>query len=210
MTKCLPFSDRYDEDGRLFIVEEEYELDALENSSEKPVGHKTKGSLLLLVVLVIQVVDLIFAVDSVTAKISQYDDIFINFSSSAFAMLCLRSCYYIIRDMVDMFKYLKFGVAAILFFIGVKLMIAHWIEIEPWISLMVILLSLVFTVVFSFVAARFESGIAPMRDDEDADKSNACAEPATPDERGDEVGRVDGVAVDQVRPEIVGNDLGEE
>ena len=104
-----------------------------------------------------------------------------------------RSCYYIIRDMVDMFKYLKFGVAAILFFIGVKLMIAHWIEIEPWISLMVILLSLVFTVVFSFVAARFESGIAPMRDDEDADKSNACAEPVTPDERGDEVGRVDGV-----------------
>ena len=50
-----------------------------------------EGSLLLLVVLVLQVVDLIFAVDSVTAKISQYDDIFINFSSSAFAMLCLRS-----------------------------------------------------------------------------------------------------------------------
>jgi tellurite resistance protein TerC len=213
MTKCLPFSDQYDEGGRLFIVEEDGGRDALGKPSEQPVG-RTKGSLLLLVVLVLQVVDLLFAVDSVTAKISQYDDIFINFSSSAFAMLCLRSCYYVIRDMVDLFKYLRYGVAAILFFIGVKLMIAHWIEIASGISLMVILLALVGTVVFSYVAVRFESDAAPLGDDEEEEDAKsipdaeADASPLPREGRSD--GDDEGIELVEVRvdvsPEKVGNE----
>ncbi|KAF4710711.1 hypothetical protein FOZ63_003124, partial [Perkinsus olseni] len=68
-----------------------------------------KATLLLMVVIVLGVVDVLFAVDSVTAKISQYDDMFINFSSSIFAMLTLRSLYFLVMYLSDLFVLMKYG-----------------------------------------------------------------------------------------------------
>lgn len=117
--------------------------------AEKP---RLRGTMLLLVVLVLQVVDLIFAVDSVTAKIAEYDDIFINFSSSAFAMLCLRSMYFVLKGMLKYFRFLKYGVAMILVAIGVKLIVNPWFKIPEEYSLAgicgVFLFSMILSAIF--------------------------------------------------------------
>jgi len=142
MVKYLPFSDSYDDAGKLIVKEE------TEN------GVATRGTMLLQVVCVLQVVDLIFAVDSVTAKISEYDDIFVNFSSSAFAMLCLRSCYYIVAYFITIFKLLKYGVGVILAFIGVKLIVGKWVELPATLSCAVIVLIFAVSIAASVYYAR--------------------------------------------------------
>ncbi|KAF4678791.1 hypothetical protein FOZ60_016106 [Perkinsus olseni] len=88
-----------------------------------------KATLLLMVVIVLGVVDVLFAVDSVTAKISQYDDMFINFSSSIFAMLTLRSLYFLVMYLSDLFVLMKYGIALILVLVGLQLLLASYIDI---------------------------------------------------------------------------------
>jgi len=97
-----------------------------------------RGTLLLLVVVVLQVVDVLFAVDSVTAKLAEHDGVFVNFSSSAFAMLCLRSLYFVLARLLRYFRFLKYGVACILVLIGVKLAVSHWVALPETASLAVI------------------------------------------------------------------------
>lgn len=155
MSRNLPLTPTYDDSGALFVqatsgkdaVLSESVVTvsgASKNDVEKHVGCSStekpslRGTMLLLVVLVLQVVDLIFAVDSVTAKIAEYDDIFINFSSSALAMLCLRSMYFVLNGMLKYFRFLKYGVAMILIMIGVKLMVNPWFKVPEEYSLCVI------------------------------------------------------------------------
>merc|ERR1719453_2229451 len=116
------------------------EVGAAGKSGTSAAGRETRlrGTMLLLVVVVLQVVDLLFAVDSVTAKISEYDNTFLNFSSSAFAMLCLRSMYFVLTRLLKYFRFLQYGVASILALIGVKLMVSKWVEIESFYSLVTI------------------------------------------------------------------------
>ncbi|KAF4691024.1 hypothetical protein FOZ60_016387 [Perkinsus olseni] len=82
-----------------------------------------------MVVIVLGVVDVLFAVDSVTAKISQYDDMFINFSSSIFAMLTLRSLFFLVMYLSDLFVLMKYGIALILVLVGLQLLLASYIDI---------------------------------------------------------------------------------
>ncbi|KAF4737816.1 hypothetical protein FOZ62_004155, partial [Perkinsus olseni] len=82
-----------------------------------------------MVVIVLGVVDVLFAVDSVTAKISQYDDMFINFSSSIFAMPTLRSLYFLVMYLSDLFVLMKYGIALILVLVGLQLLLASYIDI---------------------------------------------------------------------------------
>merc|ERR1712014_104424 len=78
----------------------------------------------------------VFAIDSVTAKVamvSQFDDridLVLNFTSSAFTMLTLRSLYFLIASLVPMFRFMKYGVGIILILIGFRLMFSRLIEIS--------------------------------------------------------------------------------
>merc|ERR1712151_98765 len=95
-----------------------------------------KATLLFIVVITLGVVDLIFAVDSVAAKVamvSQFDDridLALNFTSSAFTMLTLRSLYFLIASLVHVFRLLKYGVGLILILIGLRLMLSKYIQIS--------------------------------------------------------------------------------
>jgi tellurite resistance protein TerC len=84
---------------------------------------KRVGTLLLLVLIVINVVDLVFAVDSIPAIIGITTDPFIVYTSNIFAILGLRTFYFLLVEMAQKFHYLKYGLAFVLTFIGVKMLL---------------------------------------------------------------------------------------
>jgi tellurite resistance protein TerC len=84
---------------------------------------------LFLVLLVIEFTDVVFAVDSIPAILAITDDAFIVYTSNVFAILGLRSLYFALAGMADVFHYLKYGLSAILVFVGGK-MLAHAITVE--------------------------------------------------------------------------------
>jgi len=183
ITRCLPLTDQYDPTGALFarmpiassqgpgapasvigvtngtdaapddIVELGISPTPTSASSQET---QLRGTMLFLVVVVLGVIDVIFAVDSVTAKIAEYDSTFINFSSSAFAMLCLRSMYFILTRMLKYFRLLKYGVAAILCLIGIKLIISKWVKIAESYSLAAICGVFFISMVLSVVCPQAE------------------------------------------------------
>jgi tellurite resistance protein TerC len=79
---------------------------------------------MFLVLVVIEITDLIFAVDSIPAVLAISSDVFIVFTSNIFAIMGLRSMYFLLADIIDRFVYLKYGLAVILTFVGVKMVIA--------------------------------------------------------------------------------------
>jgi tellurite resistance protein TerC len=93
---------------------------------------------MLLVVLVIESSDLIFAVDSIPAIFAITTDPFIVFSSNIFAILGLRALYFVLAGMAKHFDYLKPGIIFILFFVAVKMLIADFVKVPEWLSLAVI------------------------------------------------------------------------
>mmetsp|Transcript_97612 Transcript_97612/g.248018 ORF Transcript_97612/g.248018 Transcript_97612/m.248018 type:complete len:506 (-) Transcript_97612:50-1567(-) len=105
----------------------------------KPARLKRKASLLLLVVIAVWVVDLVFAVDSVASKLASVSDVFLNCSSSAFAMLSLRSLYFIMESLTRTFQMLKYGISAILVLIGLKLVFSGWVDVPNGLTFVVIL-----------------------------------------------------------------------
>jgi len=104
---------------------------------------------LFVVVIMIEVSDLIFAVDSIPAILAISDDSFIVYTSNVFAILGLRSLYFALAGIEKFFKYLKYGLAVILIFVGVKMCIADWYKIPIEISLSFI----VFTLGLSLIAS---------------------------------------------------------
>ncbi len=93
---------------------------------------------LFAVLLLVEATDVIFAVDSVPAVLAVSREQFIVFSSNAFAILGLRALFFLLADMHARFTYLQQGLALILAFVGVKMLIAHWYHIPTPISLGVI------------------------------------------------------------------------
>ncbi len=89
-------------------------------------------------VLVIEMSDLIFAVDSIPAVLSITQDTFLVYSSNIFAIIGLRSLYFLLSGMAGKFPYLKYGISVILFFVGVKMFISHHFKIPVVASLGVI------------------------------------------------------------------------
>ncbi|HVG38484.1 MAG TPA: TerC family protein [Pyrinomonadaceae bacterium] len=86
------------------------------------------GTLLLLVLVIVEVTDLVFAVDSIPAIFSVTRDTFIVYTSNVFAILGLRSLYFLLAGVVEKFHYLRAGLAIVLTFIGVKMLAEHWVE----------------------------------------------------------------------------------
>jgi predicted tellurium resistance membrane protein TerC len=99
--------------------------------TRRPANMKRKASMLLLVVIQVWIVDLIFAVDSVVSKVALVDNVFLNCASAAFAMLSLRSLYFVMESLVKSFQMLKYGIAAILVLIGIKLIFAQTLAGVP-------------------------------------------------------------------------------
>ncbi|MBC7522864.1 MAG: TerC family protein [Flavobacterium sp.] len=97
---------------------------------------------LFVALLVIEVMDVIFALDSVPAIFAITSDPFIVFSSNIFAILGLRSLYFFLANMLEKFSYLEYSLIAILIFVGIKMLIHHYYEISEWISLVFIATSL--------------------------------------------------------------------
>jgi TerC family integral membrane protein len=97
---------------------------------------------LLLVVLVVEWSDLVFAIDSIPAIFAVTRDPFLVYSSNIFAILGLRALFFVLANMLDKFVYLKPGVAFILVFVGLKMTLSGWIHIPTALSLAVIVLTL--------------------------------------------------------------------
>ncbi len=97
-----------------------------------------KATPLFLALIVIEVTDLIFAVDSIPAVFAVTQDAFVAFASNILAILGLRALYFVLADWVGTLRYLKPGLAAILGFIGVKMLLIDFYKIPSWVSLLVI------------------------------------------------------------------------
>jgi tellurite resistance protein TerC len=93
---------------------------------------------LLAVLVVIETTDIIFAVDSIPAIFAVTDEPFIVFTSNAFAILGLRALYFLLAGMMDRFAYLKVGLAAVLVFVGTKMLLTDIWKVPIWLSLVVI------------------------------------------------------------------------
>jgi len=106
---------------------------------------------LFVVVILIETTDLIFAVDSIPAILAITDNPFIVYTSNVFAILGLRSLYFALSGIEKYFHYLKFGLAAILVFVGTKMCLADYYKIPVEVSVMVILSFLILAIVSSLV-----------------------------------------------------------
>jgi tellurite resistance protein TerC len=106
---------------------------------------------LLVVVAVIEFTDVLFAVDSIPAIFAISNDPFILYTSNIFAILGLRSLYFLLANFIHMFSKLPYGLAVILTFIGVKMLIAPWIHISSPVSLGIVGGVLVISVILSLI-----------------------------------------------------------
>ena len=113
-----------------------------------------KATPIFLALVVIEVTDLIFAVDSIPAVFAVTQDAFVAFASNILAILGLRALYFVLADWVTKLRYLKPGLAAILGFIGIKMLLVDFIKIPSWISLLVIFAILITAGLSSWYVAR--------------------------------------------------------
>jgi len=145
--KVLPFTHTYD--GPHFFV--------------RSIRGTVMATPLLLVLLVIEWTDLVFAIDSIPAVFAITRDPFIVYSSNIFAILGLRALFFVLADMMDRFEYLKPGIATILVFVGLKMALSPWVHLPILLSLGVIIFVLVTAAVLSIRKLRREERAAKER-----------------------------------------------
>ena len=109
---------------------------------------------LFVTVLVIEFSDLIFAFDSIPAVFSVSLDPYVVFFSNIFAILGLRAMFFLLAAIADRFRYLKTGVCVLLLFIGVKMLVHEWVDIDATMSLLIILAVLVVSIGASMLTSR--------------------------------------------------------
>jgi tellurite resistance protein TerC len=115
---------------------------------------------LALVLIVIDVMDLVFAVDSIPAVFAITQDPFIVYTSNICAILGLRSLYFLLANLIDRFIYLKTGLALVLAFVGIKMIVAHYFPLPTLLSLAVIVLILAVTITVSMIVTQNRNRIA--------------------------------------------------
>jgi tellurite resistance protein TerC len=99
----------------------------------------TRRSSFFIAIVAVEITDLIFAIDSIPAVLAITHDTFIVYTSNIFAILGLRSLYFVLAGLLDRLHLLHYGLALILAFVGGKMLVSHWIEIPVLVSLIVIL-----------------------------------------------------------------------
>jgi len=121
LRRIIPISDRYH--GPAFLARE---------------AGRRVATPLLAVLVVVETSDIFFAIDSIPAVFAVTQDPFLVFSSNAFAILGLRSLYFLLAGVIDRFVYLKVGLAALLVVAGAKILLADIVAIPVWATLFVI------------------------------------------------------------------------
>ena len=111
---------------------------------------------LLVVLVAVESSDIIFATDSIPAVFGVTTDVFVVFTSNAFAVLGLRALYFVFADIMDRFTYLKYGLAVVLVFIGVKLLLEGVVELPIVLSLAVIAAAIGVSAALSVIASRHD------------------------------------------------------
>ena len=110
------------------------------------------------VVVTLATTDIIFAIDSIPAIFAVTDDTFIVFAANAFALLGLRSLYFLLAGMMDRFAYLSMGLALVLVWVGAKMLLTDVWKVPIWLSLAVIVLILTVAIVASLIRTRGGGG----------------------------------------------------
>ena len=118
------------------------------------VNGKRVATPLLMVLVLVEVTDIIFAVDSIPAIFAVTQDTFLVFSSNAFAILGLRALYFLLADLVHRFVYLKIGLSLVLVWVGVKMLLLDVVKIPSTISLGVVIAVIAGSIVLSLRATR--------------------------------------------------------
>jgi tellurite resistance protein TerC len=106
---------------------------------------------LLVVLVVVETTDLLFAVDSIPAILAITRDAFIVYTSNVFAILGLRSMYFALAGMMEMFRYLHYGLSIVLMFVGGKMLVSHYYEVPTAIALGAVAGILILSVVASLL-----------------------------------------------------------
>lgn len=132
--KLFPFTEEYD--GNNFFTRKQNHLVATP---------------LFLVLMVINFTDLIFAVDSIPAVLAVSNDMFIVYTSNVFAILGLRSLYFALSGLVHIFRFLKYGIALILVFVGVKMIVSGYYEIPVEATLLTVISVLFISIIISLL-----------------------------------------------------------
>ncbi|KLT72839.1 membrane protein [Neisseria arctica] len=113
---------------------------------------------LFLVLIMVEISDVVFAVDSIPAIFAVTKDPFIVLTSNIFAILGLRAMYFLLADIADRFIFLKYGLAFVLSFIGIKMLIIKWVHVPVGISLSVVFGALGASILTSLVYNRKTKG----------------------------------------------------
>jgi tellurite resistance protein TerC len=111
---------------------------------------------LALVLLVVESTDIVFAIDSIPAIFAITRDPFIVFTSNVCAILGLRALYFLLEGMIRLFRYLDEGLAVILVFIGIKMLVSEFYKIPTWVALGFVAAVLAITIALSLMAERRE------------------------------------------------------
>ncbi len=107
---------------------------------------------LFLALLIVESTDVLFAVDSIPAIFAITLDPFIVFTSNVFAILCLRSMYFALAGMIELFHYLKYSLVFLLMYVGVKMLISPGlVKIDTWVSLIIIVAALAAGIIASLM-----------------------------------------------------------
>lgn len=118
----------------------------------------TAATPLFVALVIIEVTDVLFALDSIPAILAITADPFIVFSSNILAILGLRSMYFLISRMLQKFRFINYSLVVILAFVGLKMLFAHQIELPEWVSLTVISVSLIAGIIASLVIPEKKKG----------------------------------------------------
>jgi len=171
--KCLPYVDAYSHKARFFErvpVSPEGELitqgiftppnsDSEDDGMMTPETPGTPGrhpkrlvaTRLTLVTICLEITDVIFAVDSVSAIVAQIPDLFLAYTACVFAMLGLRATFFVVDELVNLFTFLPYAVAGILVFIGIKLMLRSYFHIPPEVVCCILISTLALSILASIV-----------------------------------------------------------
>ena len=112
---------------------------------------------LFLALVVIELTDVLFALDSIPAILAITSDPFLVFSSNILAIMGLRSMYFFLSNLLDKFQYIHYSLVAILAFVGIKMILVHQVHLPEWLSLAVIFVSLGAGALFSLRKKKTES-----------------------------------------------------
>lgn len=136
----------------------------LRTTDEEPNGRfvimknkKAYFTKLAMVVMMLGLIDIVFALDSIPAVFSIIPDPskkLLIYSSNIFAVLGLRSLFFLLRGAASKFDYLQQGIAIVLVFIGIKMLVAKWVHLPEWVSLLVILFCIAGAIVYSIYHKR--------------------------------------------------------